>query len=153
MKKFLGIFVGILMVALVSGCGTKEKTMTCTKETIDGENYKTTDTLEITYNSKSVLRVKNTTITETDAELMDFSLGIMKAFGMAFDEVNGITVDVNQVDDNKVKIETNINYAEVNLDNLHEKLGSLVDDDSYYSSTNVTIDQFKETHLEGYTCK
>ena len=153
MRKFLGIFIGILMVVLVSGCGTKEKTMTCTKEFVDSGNYKTTDTLEITYNSKSVLRIKNTTITETDAELMDLSLGVMKAYSMSFDGVEGITVDVNQVGDNKVKIETNVNYNEVNVENLREKLGSLVDDDSYYSSSSFTIDQFKEEHLEGYTCE
>ena len=99
------------------------------------------------------LRIKNTTITETDAELMDLSLGVMKAYSMSFDGIEGITVDVNQVGDNKVKIETNVNYNEVNVENLREKLGSLVDDDSYYSSSSFTIEQFKEEHLEGYTCE
>ena len=152
MKKFLGIFIGILIIVSVSGCSS-EKTMKCTKETIDSENYKTTDTFEITYNSKKVLKVKDTTITEAGTEYLDFSLGVMTLFKSAFEGVDGVTINVDKFGDDKIKIETEVLYDEVNVENLKATLGSLVDEDSYYTSTNSTIDEFKAAHLDGYTCK
>ena len=151
MKKFLGIFIGLLFVILVSGC-SNEKTITCTKETVDSQNYKTVDTMEVTYNSKKVLKIKDTVITDA-GEYVDFSLGVMKLFASAFDDVNGVTVNVEKVDEDKIKSETTVIYDEINIDNLKEKLGGLVDEDSYYTSSNVTINEFKEAHLDGYTCK
>ena len=153
MKKFLGIFIGLLMIVLVSGCSIGEKTMKCTKETIDSENYKTVDTLEITYNSKKVLKVKDTTVTDTGVEYADFSLGIMTLFKSAFDGVDGINVEIEKVGEDKIKSEIEVRYDEVNVENMKAKLGSIVDEDSFYTSVNSTIDEFKEAHLEGYTCE
>ena len=152
MKKFLGIFIGLMMVILVSGCSS-EKTMTCTKETVDGENYKTVDTFEITYNSKKVLKVKNTIVTDSGVEYADFSLGVMMLFKSAFDGVDGVTINVEKVGEDKIKTETEILYDQINIDNMKSQLGELIDEDSYYTSSNVTIKEFKEAHLEGYTCK
>ena len=66
-KLLFGLFVVLLCFVLV-GCGKSEnggssgggllnpnKTMTCTKEEVDEDGYKTTETVDVTYNSKKVL--------------------------------------------------------------------------------------------------
>ena len=53
----------------------------------------------------------------------------------------------------KIKTEIEIIYDKIDIDDLKEKLGSIADGNNFYTSINYTIDEFKEAHLEGYTCK
>ena len=152
MKKFLSIFVSLLFIVLVSGCSGK-KTITCTKESIDSENYKTVDTMKITYNSEKVLKVNDTIVTDTSVEYADYALNIMDFFKSAFDEVDGISANIDKIGNDKIKTEIEIIYDKIDIDDLKEKLGSIADGNNFYTSINYTIDEFKEAHLEGYTCK
>ena len=101
MKKKTILFLVILSVLLlVTGCDKKEssggglfsstKTLNCHKEEIDEEGYKTTDSIVVTYNSKKVLKVKNTNIMETDPAYIDFSLAIGNGLAKALNQVKGI---------------------------------------------------------------
>ena len=105
-RKYLFNLLSILLLVLVvTGCNGEssnsngdssendlslmKKTMTCTKEEIDEDGYKTNETVVITYNKTKVLKVKSTNITETDPEFIDFTR-FYENFIEKFNEVEGI---------------------------------------------------------------
>lgn len=160
MKKYGKLAIVFVLVLLLSGCGkesislSKEKTMTCTKTTTDEDGYKTDDKMEITYKNNKVTKVTNTNISETDPDILDMTYSFMTAFAEKFNKVDGMNVVYTKEGTNQIKFVMSVDYAKLNVDSIKENLGDLYDeDDSFYGDTDITIDEFKENYLEGYTCK
>ena len=172
MKKTLIVFVAIISLFLITGCGIKSgksgggksggsilnptKTMTCTKVETDDNGHKTSEEMVITYNSKKVLKVHNTQTIETDAQYRDFALNVGKTVAEEMSKVEGIEVTYTGVDSDKVKMEMDVEFEKVNLEQLKEALGDLYDEDeadSFYGKKDITIEEFKKENLEGYNCK
>lgn len=170
-RKYLFNLLSILLLVLVvTGCNGEssnsngdssendlslmKKTMACTKEEIDEDGYKTNETVVITYNKTKVLKVKSTNITETDPEFIDFTLGFTRIFIEKFNEVEGIDAVYKKVDDNKLQLNMEIDYNRIDLEQMEKVLSELGDADekSFYSSKDVTIEQFQEDYLEDYNC-
>lgn len=164
-KKYL--FVVFIMAFILTGCRTKSetevggglfsstKTMDCTKVETDEDNYKTTDTTIITYNNSKVLKIKTTVVSEIDPSYSEFSLNIGKAFAETFNKIDGMKMEYEKVDDNKIQSVMEVDFDKIDPDKIKEVLGDLYDEDSgnIYSTKNITIDEFKKQSLEGYTCK
>ena len=170
MKK-LGIIFTAFLLLLVTGCsfGNKAnnndnnsnnsgntntngvKTMTCTKEEVDEYNDKTTETMVITYNSNKVLTVKQTALSEMDPEDLAFSYGFASIFVSAFNNIDGMEVSISKIGDNKMETVMNIDYDQLNLEQLEEL--NMSDEESLYGSNSYTIDSFRTNFLEGYSCK
>ena len=164
MKKKLLIMTMLLSLFMVTGCGSNsnsnneiinsKQTMTCTKEMIDEDGYKTIETFNITYNSTKVLKVKSTSLSETDPSFIEFQLKFGNAFAEKFSEIDGIEVSYNKVDDNKIKLTMEVEYEKINPEQIKNILGDLYsEEDSFYDKNDYTIDDFKSENLDGYTCE
>ena len=156
MKKSFLIIAVVISVILMSGCDVfgSNKTMTCTKDSTDEDGFKVTDTMKITYNSDKVLKVNNTNISETDPEYLDMQLAFGSSFAESFNEISGIDVSYTKTDDGKLKMEMNVDFEKIDIDEIKNTLGELYsEDDSFYSKESYTIDEFKNENLEGYSCK
>lgn len=163
MKKKLLIIAMLFSVLLITGCGTtntgtgvlnSKKTMVCTKETVDEDGYKTTETMEVTYNSSKVLKVKSTSISETDPSFVELQLSFGNAFAEKFSEIDGLDASYSKVDNNKIKMIIEVDYGKIKPEQIKKALGDLYsEEDSFYNKTNYTIEDFKSENLDGYTCK
>lgn len=153
MKKSLIIL--LLIAITITGCSFSEKSLTCTKTETDEEGYNTTNTIIITYKNNQVIKIKNTSISEVDPNYIDFSYTIGTSFAETLNKANGINVEYSKQDTNKIQTIIEINYSEISEENLKETLGDLYsnDSDSLYTLKNLSIEDFKEKHLDGYTCK
>lgn len=153
MKKVLILFIGLFMVIITSGCDSNTKSMKCTKESVDGEGYKTTENVNVTYNSKKVLKVEQINIAETDPTYIDLALGFSNVFLQTLNDINGITITMNKIENNKIETKTKIDYEKLDIEKIKNNLSDLTtNDENLYSSVNYTIDEFKEKNLNGYTC-
>ena len=165
MKKKAILFLVILSaLLLVTGCDKKEssggglfsgnKTLTCHKEETDEEGFKTTDSIVVTYNSKKVLKVKNTNIMETDPSFIDFSLAIGNGLAKALNQVKGIKMVYEKIENNKIKFVLEVDYEKIDLEEIKKALGDLYsEDDNLYTAKDFTIDDFRGKNLQGYTCE
>ncbi len=163
MKKIILVITLVLSIFLITGCGAKSgngggifnpnKNMTCTKESVDEDGYKTTETMDITYNSNRVLRVKSTNISETDPTYIDFAYSFGSAIAAKFNEIEGMTFEYVKEGDNKLKMVMDVDFEKINPDQMKELLGDSFDENSFYSRKNVNIEEFKKENLSEYTCK
>lgn len=164
MKNKLLIMTMLFSLILITGCGSNssnsggildsKKTMTCTKETVDEDGYKTTETMEVTYNSSKVLKVKSTNISETDPSFIEFQLNFGNAFAEKFSEIDGIDASYSKVDDNKIKMTMEVEYGKIKPEQIKSVLGDLYsEEDSFYDKSDYTIENFKAENLNGYTCE
>lgn len=164
-KYFLG-FILLLCVFMLTGCFSKtqssgnkvitgKRTMTCTKEEIDDDGYKSNETIVVTYNSTKVLKASATNITETDPEYIELQLNFGNEFAKKINSVDGMEMKYEKFEDNKIKATWEIDYERIDPEQLKEELGDWLDEGSeeLYSSKNMTIEEFKEENMEGYTCK
>lgn len=161
MKKTLVILLMSCFLLVIYGCDSNKgnvfdskNTMTCVKESVDDEGYKTTDTMEIIYNSNKVLKVTDTNISETDTEYIDLQLGFGQLFVETFNSIDGMEASYSKVDNNKIKLVMSVDFEKLDPEKVKNSLGdSYNEDDSFYSKNNYTIDDFKKENLDGYTCK
>ena len=164
MKKYALMMLSILFaLVLITGCGNKNengtndgvlKTKTCTKTTINDDGYSTTDTMIISYKNDKVMIVEDTNISETSPQFIDMSLSIAKALTDKLNEINGFTVECSKEDSNKIKAYMKVDFDKIDINNLKEKLGDLYSEDkSFYTKKDITINDFINTNLSGYTCK
>lgn len=151
-KGLFGFLVAFCLFAF-TGCGTGPKTLSCEKVTTDENGYKTTDTINVTYENDKVTKVENINLSEMDASTVDATISFASLFATAFNEVNGMHVEYSKENDTTVKYVMTVDYNELDLDSLKETFGDSLDEDSFYSSKDITIDEFKEKNLADYTCK
>ena len=163
-KRLFGIAL-FLLVLLITGCGSTnnnsgstskklidiKKTMTCKKEEVDDDGFKTTSTMKITYDSKQVYKVKSTVESQIDPEYAEFTESVSKALNEKFDSIDGIDASYSS-DGSNSKMKIDVDYKKVNPDQVNEAFGDLYTDQNMYSKTDYTIEQFKIDNLDGYTC-
>ena len=159
MKKLSKLVIAFVFIFLITGCGkenvslSKEKSITCTKTTTDEDGYKTEDKMEITYKDSKITKVKDTNVTETDPEMIDFTYTLMTGFAETFNKINGLNVTYTKEDNNKIKFVMNVDYSNLNVESIKENLGELYnEEESFYGDSDITIDEFKEKYLKEYTC-
>lgn len=152
MKKYLIILLTFGMF-LLTGCRNSFGTLTCTKSEISEDGYSTKTTMVVTYEDKIVNKVEQTSIEEMDADFVDTSIYFSQLLAESLNEVNGYNITFEKESDTSVKIITTIDYTELDSEKIKETLGSSYKEDALYSLSNITIEDFKETQLDGYTCK
>jgi len=163
MKKNIFLFVTILLLLISTGCGKKEngggtisgtKTMTCTKEAVDDNGYKTSEEVKVTYNSKKVIKVKQTTLSEMDSQIIDFAVSAGQQVAETFNKLDGIKLDFTMENTNTTKTVMELEFDKINPDQIKEVLGSLYndEDDNFFDKKDVTIEEFKKESLKDYTC-
>ncbi len=152
MKKYLIILLTCGMI-FVTGCGNSSGTLTCTKTEISEDGYSTKTTMVVTYVDKIVNKVEQTSIEEMDADFVGTSIYFSQLLAESLNEVDGYNIIFEEESDTSVKIVTTIDYTELDGEKIKETLGSSYKEDALYSLSNITIEDFKETQLDGYTCK
>ena len=152
MKKYLIILLTCGMI-FVTGCGNSSGTLTCTKTEISEDGYSTKTTMVVTYVDKIVNKVEQTSIEEMDADFVGTSIYFSQLLAESLNEVDGYNIIFEEESDTSVKIVTTIDYTELDIEKIKETLGSSYKEDALYSLSNITIEDFKETQLDGYTCK
>ena len=126
--------------------------LTCTKTYLEDGNQ-IHDTMVVTYKNNKVTNVENTNITAyADKSLADMTVSFGQLFAVALNEVDGFNVSYSKENDNSVKYIMNVNYDELNIDSLKEKFGDEFDEDEFFASKNISIDDFKSKNLNDYTC-
>lgn len=152
MKKYLIILLTCGMI-FVTGCGNSSGTLTCTKTEISEDGYSTKTTMVVTYVDNIVNKVEQTSIEEMDADFVGTSIYFSQLLAGSLNEVDGYNIIFEKESDTSVKIVTTIDYTELDGEKIKETLGSSYKEDALYSLSNITIEDFKETQLDGYTCK
>lgn len=151
MKKYL-IILFSLGIFFITGCESSSGTLTCTKTEISEEGYSTQNTMVVTYTNKIVNKVEQTSIEEMDADFVDTSIYFSRLLAESLNEVNGYNITFTKESDTSVKIVTTIDYTELDEEKIKETLGSSYKENSLYAVSNITINDFKETQLDGYSC-
>ncbi len=151
MKKYVMSIVVLMILTCITGCGNSG-TLTCTKtETKDGNNIE--DTMIVTYKNNKVIKVEETNITEMDKDMVDMTVSFGTAFSSQLNEVKGFNAVYSKESDTKVKYVITVNYEELDLEQLKSKFETDFKEVSFYSSKDMTLDNFKENNLSDYTCK
>jgi hypothetical protein len=169
MKKcLLGICLLIGVAFFVTGCGSditgngsdgglfsSTKTVTCTREEVDEEGFKTKDEMIVTYDSSKVLSAKSISIIETDPTLVEFTLSFGNLLSDAINVVEGVSVSYEKYGDSSIKATTNIDYEKLDYSKLKSQLGDMYDsdDDALYNVKGLSFEEFKKKSLAGYSCK
>lgn len=167
MKKSILILIVVLLSITLVGCGETElkesltnnpispiKTITCTKEEVDSDGYKTTDTMTITTNNDKVKKVSSTSLMEMDPEYIDFTVSFGESISTTFNKIAGMEMKYEKADKGTVKLTLNIDYDKLDPTQIKSVLGDLYDEEdaSLYNSKDLTFEDFKKDSLEGYTC-
>lgn len=152
MKKYLIILLTFGML-FVTGCGNSSGTLTCTKTEMSEDGYSTNTTMVVTYADKIVTKVEQTSIEEMDSDFVDTSIYFSRLLAESLNEVDGYNITFEKENDMAVRIVTTIDYTVLDREKIKETLGSSYKEDALYSLSNITIEDFKETQLDGYTCK
>lgn len=142
MKKVMSLFVAVLTLILVTGCGSS-KTLTCT-QTEDGQEIKVVAT---TNNDDKITKVKmEMTMTAETKEELDAGVAILELSKAAFNEKEGIKMDVKK-SGLKATMTVEFDLTKVSKETL-EELGF----DEF--SADLTGAEFKKNSEEnGATCK
>lgn len=181
MKKFLGVLFAVILLFGLSACslfgGKNEenggnnsnggnsifnstKTLTCTKTEVDEDDgSKTENTVVVTYKGDSIKKIVNTSVSDLEAEYVEFAISLGKAIAEEFNKVNGLTITYSATNSgNALKVETIIDCENLDVSALSELTEDLVDENSlessFYNAKDTKIDDLKkEIEEDGFTCK
>ncbi len=132
---------------------SKTGILNCSKVETDEDGYKTTDDVEVTYENNIINKIKTTTITEMDKDLVDSYLEFNIPFTQAFNEIDGYTMNYTKEDDNAVKLVMELDYKLLNIEQVKEVYGEDFDENAFYAVKNYPLDEYIKEDLDGYTCK
>ena len=91
---------------------------------------------------------------ETDPAYIDFSLAIGNGLAKALNQVKGIKMVYEKIENNKIKFVLEVDYEKIDLEEIKNALGDLYsEEDNLYASKDFTIDDFRGKNLQGYTCE
>ena len=151
MKKYVILMCAIGVMLFTTGC-EKTNTLNCTKTETDEEGYKTTETMVVTAINDKVSKVEQTSIQEMEKDLVDSTISFGQTFSSTFNEIDGINMTYSKESETSIKMAISVDFAKLDMDKLKDVFGSDVTDDSFYSSKNISLEEFKNENLEGYTC-
>lgn len=151
MKKYVISMIIVGVIVFTTGC-EKTQTLNCTRTETDDDGYKTTETIVVTSKKGKVSKVEQTNIEEMDADMIETTLSFGNTFSSKFNEIEGMNVSYSKESDNSIKTTMSVDFAKLDMDKLKEAFGSALTDESFYSSKDMSLEEFKKENLEGYTC-
>ena len=152
MKRML--VLSILTVLLLSGCGGKSGTLDCTKTSTDENNLQTIETIKVSYKDDYVTNVENIIIMEVDPFMAIFTYNLYDALITKFNEIDGFDASLSKENDDVIVTNFSIDYKNLDVDKLEELFGDSASEGAIYNTNlKLTIDEFVENNLDGYTCE
>lgn len=161
MKCFKYIML-ITLVLLTISCGKKEESLNlkeyeanviCTldyQDEVDGMLINSTNKVFINYDDKMLV---NNALYQTTTD--EYSINMYERLVNIFNEINGISADLYIVD-NKLVVEIEYNYDMINIDEVKDKLGILLDEEALLNKVDklpITYDEFIDLELKEYKCE
>lgn len=154
MKRFLSILTISLICMFFVGCGNQKiEQLQCSKTETDEEGYQTDSSMLVSSKNGKVVKVETTVLSEMDSEMLDFSLSFGNSFADSLKDIKGIEATYEKINENKLQYYMMIDLEHLDLEKLKSTLGDSLDDDSFYTNTEITLEEFKEKNLSGFTCK
>ncbi len=164
-KVFAVLLISIL---LLTGCGKDKETnddkdkndvkentgmITCTKSETDEDNLKTESTMTVNYKKGIVTKVEETSTQEVDEAMIELTLLVGNGLAEKLNAVDGISSSFSKEGSNKIKSVMSVDYEKLNVEDLKTSLGEMFNEDTFYSSKDLTLEDFKAKNLSGYECK
>ena len=146
MKNFLKVGVLALVLVLVSGCGAKEKVLTCTM-TNEETGMKSDQTMKVSFKDNKASKVNMTMKMTLDDEYASYLSSVKSMMDSEFEEFTsktGVKYD-SKTDKNTININLELDVTKVSESDLK---------DMNFDNSLGTYDEVKKS-LEGsgYTCK
>lgn len=164
-KVFAVLLISIL---LLTGCGKDKETnddkdkndvkentgmITCTKSETDEDNLKTESTMTVNYKKGIVTKVEETSTQEVDEAMIELTLLVGNGLAEKLNAVDGISSSFSKEGSNQIKSVMSVDYEKLNVEDLKTSLGEMFNEDTFYSSKDLTLEDFKAKNLSGYECK
>ena len=154
-NKLLLMMIGIFLLVFVVGCGSKDKTLECSKITEDSSGFKIEETYNYKFVSNSVQTFEVMTISTPTKEerkefLSIFSTNVDDSFN-ELDNKKGIEYS-SEIKDDKHVLNIKINYDNVDLDEFDDasdEINNIVNKKNKKISLSETK---KEMEQAGYKC-
>lgn len=172
MKKLTTLLLTLIVCFCLTGCGeknndsnndnnnnnnttndNKQNVLNCTKTETDEEGYTTTDTMNITYKDNTIKKIENINISEMDSEVLEASYSLSSILATSLNEIDGFNVTYSKESDTSLKYTMIVDYNKLDIKALKEALGDLANENMFYTSNELNLDNFKASYLQGYTCK
>ena len=144
-KRF--IYVLALSIVLLSGCGVKKETLTCTSVDETITETKSTNEVKVDFEGKEIVKLAMNIDVEVSEQYKDyvnvFKEKMEEQFA-SFEDQTGMTVDVSEKD-NKVLVRLNADYK--NMDSKTKKELGIVNEGANLEDVKKSLED------EGFTCK
>lgn len=165
-KKVFAIL--LISILLLTGCGKDKETnddkdkndikentgmITCTKSETDENNLKTESTMTVNYKKGIVTKVEETSTQEVDETMIELTLLVGNGLAEKLNAVDGISSSFSKEGSNQIKSVMSVDYEKLNVEDLKTSLGEMFNEDTFYSSKDLTLEDFKAKNLSGYECK
>lgn len=146
MKKNFVVLL-VLSVILISGCGVKKETLTCTSVDETVAETKSTNEIKVDFEGKNIVKLAMNIDVEVIEKYKDyvnvFKEKMEEQFA-SFEDQTGMTVDVSEKD-NKVLVRLNADYK--NMDSKTKKELGIVNEGANLEDVKKSLED------EGFTCK
>lgn len=146
MKKNFVVLL-VLSVILLSGCGVKKETLTCTSVDETITETKSTNEVKVDFEGKEIVKLAMNIDVEVSEQYKDyvnvFKEKMEEQFA-SFEDQTGMTVDVSEKD-NKVLVRLNADYK--NMDSKTKKELGIVNEGANLEDVKKSLED------EGFTCK
>ena len=146
MKKNFVVLL-VLSVILLSGCGVKKETLTCTSVDETITETKPTNEVKVDFEGKEIVKLAMNIDVEVSEQYKDyvnvFKEKMEEQFA-SFEDQTGMTVDVSEKD-NKVLVRLNADYK--NMDSKTKKELGIVNEGANLEDVKKSLED------EGFTCK
>ena len=146
MKKNFVVLL-VLSVILLSGCGVKKETLTCTSVDETITETKPTNEVKVDFEGKDIVKLAMNIDVEVSEQYKDyvnvFKEKMEEQFA-SFEDQTGMTVDVSEKD-NKVLVRLNADYK--NMDSKTKKELGIVNEGANLEDVKKSLED------EGFTCK
>lgn len=165
MKKYV-ILSLLISLLFVTGCDKKTEenpdkatndnkvgSLVCSKTITDEDGNPEEETMTISYKNDIVTKVVNKNTAEMDESLIDVTLAFGELIAGVLNEVNGFEMKYTKESNTKISAIITVDYEKLDLEDLKAQYGSDFDEDSFYSSKNISLETFKKENLEGFECK
>lgn len=157
------IIFGLCMLLCVS-CAKKENKkikeydamMKCRKEfkeVIDDDNITSISNIYLNYDEDGM--VKNAIYQSISDYSSTKDINMYEEIIKIYNSLSGIKANINIVNDSVV-LEIEYDYQEMDLDEIKDKIGNMLDDDSLLMKAKelpISLDEFKKIELNNYECE
>lgn len=146
MKKYIGICSAIVLIGFLTGCGSKSKTLTCSKDD-KATGMSMNQKVDVDFKGKDVTKmtiVETVTVEDSYKSYMDELKNAFESQFASYNDKKGISMDT-KTDGNKIKITIAADFK--NMDEEAKKTLDIVNTTADYNEMKKAFEN------QSYKCK